>query len=61
LIFEKFGTTLRRLSGRSGIEALGRDEKDCRMAAPKEEQFGKSCESNEWERTSQMTAEDFNR
>jgi len=33
---------------------LGQVEKDCRKAAPKEERVGKTCESNEWERTSQM-------
>ena len=37
----------RRLGDRAGIEALGFAEKDCRKAAPKEEQDGKSCESNE--------------
>ena len=36
----------RRLGGRAGIEALGFAEKDCRKAAPKEEQDGRSCESN---------------
>jgi len=39
------------------IETLGKVEKDCREAAPKEEQVGKTCESNERERTSQMKAE----
>ena len=37
------------------IETLGQVEKDCRKAAPKEERVGKTCESNEWERTSQNT------
>ena len=36
----------RRLGGRSGIEALGCVEKDCHKAASKEEQGGKTCESN---------------
>lgn len=36
----------RRLGGRAGIEELGFAEKDCRKAAPKEEQGWKSCESN---------------
>jgi len=39
------------------IETLGKVEKDCREAAPKEEQVGKTCESNERERTSQMKIE----
>jgi hypothetical protein len=33
---------------------LGQVEKDCRKAAPKEERVGKTCESNERERTSQI-------
>ncbi len=37
---EIMGTTPRRLGGRTGIEALGCAEKDCRKAAPKEEQGG---------------------
>jgi hypothetical protein len=36
------------------IETLGQVEKDCRKAAPKEERVGKTCESNERERTSQI-------
>jgi hypothetical protein len=32
---------------------LGKVEKDCREAAPKEEQVGKTCESNERERANQ--------
>ena len=36
---------------------MGKVEKDCREAAPKEEQVGKTCESNERERTSQMKIE----
>jgi hypothetical protein len=34
------------LGSRSGTEALGCAEVDCRKAAPKEEQIGKTCESN---------------
>jgi hypothetical protein len=33
---------------------LGQVEKDCRKVAPKEERVGKTCESNERERTSQI-------
>ncbi len=36
------------------IETWGNVEKDCLKAAPKEERIGKTCESNEWERTSQI-------
>ena len=32
--------------------------KDCRMAAPKEKQVGKTCKSNERERTSQYSRND---
>ena len=35
------------------IENLGKVEKDFRQAAPKEKQVGKTCASNERERTSQ--------
>jgi len=35
---------------------LGKVEKDCRKAAPKEEQVAKTCESNERERTNQHHA-----
>jgi hypothetical protein len=46
-------TAARQPEGR--IETLVKVEKDCREAAPKEEQVGKTCESNERERTSQIT------
>jgi hypothetical protein len=42
-------------SPKGRIETLGKAEKDCRMAAPKDKQVGKTCESNERERASQMT------
>jgi hypothetical protein len=39
---QKISTTPRRLGGRSGTEALGCAEIDCRKAAPKEKHIGKS-------------------
>jgi len=61
------GTTPRRLGGRTGDcrkaarrvnRDLGKVEKDCRKAAPKVEQVGKTCESDERERTSQHAPND---
>ena len=40
--------------GPKGAASGAMQVKDCREAAPKEEQVGKTCESNERERTSQM-------
>jgi hypothetical protein len=41
-------------SPKGRIETLGKVEKDCCKAAPKEKLAGKTCESNERERASQM-------
>ena len=41
--------------GPKGAASGAMQVKDCREAAPKEEQGGKPCESNERERTSQIT------
>ena len=42
-------------SPKGRIETLGKVEKDCRKAAPKEKLAGQTSESNERERTSQIT------
>ncbi len=48
--------------GRShGNRGAGFAEKEGRKAAPKEERVGKTCESNEWERTSQICANFYER
>ncbi len=58
LLVESYGSERRPLgrlpkAARRVNRDLGKVEKDCREAAPKEEQVGKTCESNERERANQ--------